>query len=127
MHTNEKQYISQYTAIVPFVEDEDLDKICNYQYPPLTDEENERNEIRNDVLFIHHHNEHFSAFKEALNAYITPERTVENPIESATNIDLSGCIWRDDRAINIGKRAQALLSGYCDISNNQVLSGKYKC
>ena len=125
--TNGKRYESQYTAILPFVTEEHLDQIRNYQYPSLTAEESDRNEIHDDLLFIHQRNQHYSLLEEELNADAAPGGTAENLIQLLINIKMPGRIWKDDQANTIGKPIEAPLFGYSDISVNQVLSVKYAC
>ena len=125
--TNGKRFKSQYTAILPFVKEEHLDQIRNYQYPSLTAEEKKRNEIHDDLLFIHQRNQHYSLLEEELNADAAPGGTAENPIQLPRNINMSGRIWRDNQTKTIGQPIKAPSPKYTTILDNQVLFVKYDC
>ena len=56
---NGKHYQSQYTAVLPFINEAHLHEVLEEYYPLLTSEETKRNEVHNDLLFIHPDNQFY--------------------------------------------------------------------
>jgi 5'-3' exonuclease len=125
---NGKRYKSQYTALLPFVDEKILHEVLENNYSLLTPEEKKRNEHENDLLFIHSKNSFYNCLKEKLDANSGKKITYENPLNISTMIDIPGYIWRDsddNKIIPIGKTGKAPISNYNNILNNQVMCFKY--
>jgi 5'-3' exoribonuclease 2 len=126
---NDKKKSSQYVALIPFINENHLLEALETVYSTLTQEEEKRNTLDYDRIFIHSQNLSDKKFKE-LSGNGEKQITENNPIQlqAILNGRLFGYVWPDnnDNTINIDSDQEALLSDYKDISNNQVIRFKYR-
>jgi len=95
----------------------------------LTSEEKKRNEVENDLLFVHPKNSAYTNLRQLLEVNSGQNITYENPLDIPAIIGIAGYIWRDGNAGNvklIDKSIKAPIPNYEDISNNQVICVKYR-
>jgi 5'-3' exonuclease len=95
----------------------------------LTPEEKKRNEIENDLLFVHPTNSAYTDLRHLLEVNNGQKITYENPLNISAIIGIPGCIWRDgndDKVKLIDKSIKAPIPNYRNISDNQVMCVKYR-
>ncbi len=126
---NGKRYKSNYTVLVPFVDEKILHQVLQDRFSTLTPEERKQNEVENDLLFIYSQAQDYIRLKPFLEANGGKNITYENPLDIMSEIiGIPGCIWRDvndDKTKLIDKSIKAPMPNYKNISNNQVLCVKY--
>lgn len=125
--SNGKRYESQYTVLLPFVNETRLHTVLEKYYPLLTSDEAKRNEINNDLLFIHVENSHYRLLEERLNIGNEPKTTAANQIQIPTTIERIGHVWQNDQTTPTGQSIRSPLQNYNDICKNRVLCVNYRC
>jgi 5'-3' exoribonuclease 2 len=108
---NDKKKSSQYVTLIPFIDENRLLQALVPVYSTLTQEEEKRNTLGDNRLFIHLQNPAYPKFKE-LSDVAEKQRTENNPIplQKILTGRLLGYVWHYDK--------EALPSAY---KNDQVI------
>ena len=125
---NGKRYKSQYTALLPFINEHLVHTFLEENQSSLTSEEKKCNESENDFLFIHSKNPHYNYLKDNLNIHTTNNLTKENPLNLSSEIQIPGYVWsdnNDDKIISVGETVKDPISNYANVFKNKVICVKY--
>ena len=126
---NGKRHEWQGVALLPFVDEKRLHRTLDAVYSTITVEEQNRNKRDYDRLYIHKDNLCYDYFKEL---YVEGgnEVTKKSPLNVPTMLSggMAGFIWPDDKdkTVSVNQLLKAPLPNCEDISDNQVLSVKYR-
>ncbi|CAF1311102.1 unnamed protein product [Adineta steineri] len=125
---NGKERSSQYVAIIPFIDEKTLFTALKHVSSELTPEEEKRNRLDYDCLFIHQRHSIYQQFKNLTDAnekLITEENPVQ--LQKILNSKVVEHVWADDTGdMNIlDADEETILSDYKNIPNDEVILLKY--
>ncbi|CAF1228177.1 unnamed protein product [Adineta steineri] len=126
---NGKERSSQYVVLIPFIDKETLSTALKDFTSKLTPEEEKRNRLDYDSLFIHSSHSIHQQFRKSSDANKIPIITEENPVQlqDISDCKLVGHGWTDDTGdiSDLNADEEAILSDYKNIPNDEIILLKY--
>ena len=121
-----RQKSSQYVVLIKPIDENRLLEVLKYVPLKLTKEEEQRNTLDHDRLFIHSKTSYYEKFQE-LSGNGQKPITEDNPfqLQKIPKGGLVGDVWADD-FIDIDNGEEGLLSEYTNKTDNQVIRFKYR-
>jgi len=116
---NGKRFAWQGVALLPFVDEQRLLITLQEVYPNLTSEEEQRNGLGNDILFVGKQ----SASSDFLTALYEGSRATEAvELNPKLMFGIRGNVWCDPFAVNAGETYHSPLPQCEDFTNNSCIS-----